>query len=178
MTNIYWLSYIGNRSTQIIPFQAFIINSISYYTCNPPSLVLDVINSISGILCERCIFPGKLSVVSTVSLYLLFGNLSFFFFKLVFGEYQFICHFLNLLMFAKLSYFVLLLFTIVVERKLFSAEPKMHGIEATLGCRIWDLNDLCIGEGRCWYLGGDKHALYKWRCTYCIATFDSLLYIL
>lgn len=71
MTNIYWLSYIGNGSTQIIPFQAFIINSTSYYTCKPPPhLVVDVINSISGIFCESGIFPGKLSVGSTVSLYL------------------------------------------------------------------------------------------------------------
>lgn len=136
MTNIYWLSYIGNGSTQIIPFQAFIINSISYYTCNFPPLVVDVINSISGIFCESCFFPGKLSVGSTVSLYLLFRNLNFFLFKLVLGEYQFICHFLNLLMFAKLSYFVSLLFAFVVEEKLFSAVPKMPGIEATLGGRI------------------------------------------
>lgn len=124
MANIYWLSYTGNRNTQIIPFQAFIINSISHHTCNPPSLVVDVINSISGISCESCIFPGKLNVVSAVCLYLLFRNLSFFLFKLVVGEYKFICHFLNLLMFAKLSYFVLLLFIFVVEGKLFSAEPK------------------------------------------------------
>lgn len=99
-------------------------------------MVVDVINSISGIFCESSFFPGKLSVGSTVSLYLLFRNLNFFLFKLVLGEYQFICHFLNLLMFAKLSYFVSLLFAFVVEEKLFSAVPKMHGIEATLGGRI------------------------------------------